>query len=138
MFRKKFKVLGEDVDDFMVMQKSAYYSYVLLSVKSVLPRIIHSIQKPNALEVLIQRSSSSFTIQKNLMFTQQFFVNIEFQDFNKKEGIVYVRNRFFNETNELCAFGTTKLLLLHQHHQKTPNMSSSIINRLIDESYSIS
>ncbi len=100
MFRINYKVTGEDVDDFMVMQNDAYYAYSISAIKNFLHKKgIPSKQLMELDQQLIDREQLDFF--KDLMFTQQFFINLDAIELDKDK--LNVRNRFFNANNELCA-----------------------------------
>ncbi len=109
MFRRTYKVKGEDVDDFMIMQDFAYYSYASSILKSYLYEKGYSKHKLNTLKIDFQEFSQKIIYQKHLMFTQSFFVNLEFIGTNNNGQKVNIRNRFFNTKNELCVTASTQL-----------------------------
>ncbi len=109
MFRRTYKVKGEDVDDFMIMQDFAYYSYASSILKSYLFEKGYSKHKLNTLKIDFQEFSQKIIYQKHLMFTQSFFVNLEFIGTNNNGQKINIRNRFFNTKNELCVTASTQL-----------------------------
>ncbi|OEK07850.1 hypothetical protein A8C32_15320 [Flavivirga aquatica] len=103
MFRQKYKVQGEDVDDFMVMENTAYFNYSTSIFNIFLSEKGYSKRKRDALKIILQESKECFIRRKDLMFTQEFFVNLELFDIDNAKQKLNIRSRFFNANNELCA-----------------------------------
>ena len=123
MFRKKFKVTGEDVDDFMVMENTAYHHYASSILNSFLFEKGYSKQKIELQNVELKASKESFSLQKHLMFTQEFFVNLELSGLDGSEQKLNIKNRFFNANNELCATMTAKLHWTHDTWSRVMTVS---------------
>ncbi|SHI41490.1 thioesterase family protein [Aquimarina spongiae] len=117
MIRKKYKVTGKDVDDFMIMHGGAYQAYIYAILDSFLFEKGYSKRKLDHLKVRLQKCKEEFTYQKHLMFTQDFFLNMEFLSTAEDLSKIYVRSRFFNSNNELCAVSNTELYWF-DYHQK--------------------
>ncbi len=109
MFRKKYKVKGNDVDDFMVMRTSAYQTYIYSILDSFLFEKGYTKKKLGHLKIGLQQCKEEFTYQKQLMFTQDFFLNIEFLNVEDNIPKTNIKSRFFNSNNELCAISNTEL-----------------------------
>lgn len=103
MYRKKYRVTGEDVDDFMVMQDFAYNSYTLSLLKNFLAEKGYSKEARDQFADKLKNSSKQLKCLKNLMFTQDFFINMDFFDVVDNNEKIKIQNRFFNAQNELCA-----------------------------------
>ena len=108
MFRKTYKVKGEDVNDFMVMQHFAYLSYASNVLHTFLFEKGYSRQKLNTLKIGLQESSEELIHYKHLMFGQAFFVDLELY-LKADDGKISIKNSFFNQRNELCTVVHTKL-----------------------------
>ncbi len=109
MFRRTYKVKGEDVNDFMVMQDFAYHSYTSSILAAFLFEKGYSKHKLNALKIGLQKCDEELIYIKHLMFMQHFFLNLEFPDVTDNKQKINVRSRFFNVKNELCAMAITQL-----------------------------
>ncbi|WP_298479801.1 hypothetical protein [uncultured Maribacter sp.] len=103
MFRRKYKVKGEDVNDYMVMQDFAYVVYAISLIKSYVIKNGYSKKVVEGIKMNIENSTNQLVCIKNLMFTQDFLMYLD--SFNIQEGNnkVLVETRFFNAKNELCA-----------------------------------
>ncbi len=100
MFRINYKVTGEDVNDFMVMQNEAYFSYSISAIKNFLhEKGIPSQQLLDFKNKLINQKQLEF--YKDLMFTQNFFIHVDTLEILDSK--TTIKNRFFNSKNELCA-----------------------------------
>lgn len=109
MFRRTYKVKGEDVNDFMVMQNFAYSFYTNRLFESFLFEMGYSKQKLAALKIDAKISNKKIIHQKHLMFPQSFFVSLDISyNANKKEKM-NITNRFFNTKNKLCTIITKEL-----------------------------
>lgn len=109
MFRRAYKVKGEDVNDFMVMQNFAYHSYVSCLLKTFLFEKGYSKHKLDRLRIGFDKSREELIHRKHLMFTQVFFVDLEFFSSTSNTQKISVKNRFFNAKNELCVTAITEL-----------------------------
>ncbi|WP_299217147.1 hypothetical protein [uncultured Aquimarina sp.] len=109
MFRRNFKVKGEDVDDFMVMQENAYQSYTSSILSAYLFEKGYAKQKRKTINFDLQEFLETKKIRKHLMFMQDFFINMELLSFDEKQQKLIVRNSFFNASNELCVTAKTSI-----------------------------
>ena len=103
MFQRNFKVNGEDVNDFMVMQNFAYLKYSSKILEVFLLEKGFSKLKLNAMEITWQKSNEKLIKKSNLMFMQNFTVNLHF-DYNQNndaETKIYIL--FYNSENTLIA-----------------------------------
>ena len=108
MFVRNYRVKGEDVNDFMVMQNFAYLSYSSKIIEAYLLENGFSQLKLNSLQIGWQKSNDQVRNKKNLMFAQNFSVRLNFGLNNGKDGIeTYVD--FYNEKSELMATVFTNL-----------------------------
>lgn len=103
MYRKQYRVSGQDVDDFMVMKKIAYRSYTFSILKTFLIENGHCLTKLKQLKNNLEACNEQLTSQKDLMFTQDFSVNLDCFEFSEDQQKTTIKNRFFNAQNELCA-----------------------------------
>jgi len=100
MICKNYTVTGEDVDDIMVMEKTAYISYTIRLLYRFLYDNGFSREKLNHLNLGIQQVNHGLVCYKNLMFTEHFLV--EMNQFNIEDKINF-KSFFFNSKNECCA-----------------------------------
>ncbi|MFY0629240.1 MAG: hypothetical protein JXR05_02595 [Flavobacteriaceae bacterium] len=109
MFIRAFKVKGEDVNDFMVMQNFAYLSYSSKLLEVYLLEKGYSQLKLNSLKIGWQKSNDRLINKKHLMFTETFSVHLNFSEISMKENKMSVLVDFYNAKNELCASLMTEL-----------------------------
>ncbi|MEW7292162.1 hypothetical protein [Aquimarina sp. 2304DJ70-9] len=118
MFRQNYKVKGEDVDDFMIMQDFAYHSYTLSIFNTFLFQKGYSKHKVDTLKMGLQKCKEELIYQQHLMFTQHFSVHLEFIDSINTKQKLSLRSRFFNSENELCVTVNTEFDYLHNNYQE--------------------
>ncbi|OMQ08192.1 hypothetical protein [[Flexibacter] sp. ATCC 35103] len=106
MICKNYVVSGEDVNDGMVMQDSAYISYTLRLLYHFLFHNGFSREKLNNLHLELQEGNHALVYFKNLMFTESFFVEMKHCLINDK---INIKSCFFNSKNECCAEVTKEL-----------------------------
>lgn len=99
MIRKNYVVKGEDVDDYMAMENEAYLSYSLRLLYHFLFEKGYSREKLNTLKLGLKEGNHALTSYKNLMFTEQFSVEMYYFYTNEK---LNIKSSFFNAKNELC------------------------------------
>ena len=100
MIYNDYVVTGEDVNDDMEMQNSAYQSYTLRLVYRFLFHNGFSKVKLNALHLGLQEKNNVLICYKKLMFTEHFFVEMEHFCIDDK---INMKSYFFNSKNECCA-----------------------------------
>lgn len=106
MICKNYVVAGEDVNDYMVMENTAYISYTLRLLYHFLFHNGFSKQKLNALNLGLQEGHHELVCYKNIMFTEHFFVEMKHCYVDDK---INVKSCFFNSKNECCAEVTKEL-----------------------------
>ncbi|MEM0578663.1 thioesterase family protein [Flavobacterium polysaccharolyticum] len=100
MFGKNYVVTGDDVNDFMVMENDAYFSYTLRLLYVFLFNNGFSKEKLNALHLGFKEGNHRLTCYKNLMFTQPFYIEMNHCYIDDK---IMIKSRFFNLKKECCA-----------------------------------
>jgi hypothetical protein len=100
MICKNYVVTGEDVDDFMVMESNAYISYTLRLLYHFLFANGFSKEKMKTLQLSLQGGDHVLVNYKNLMFTEQFSVEMKHCCIDDK---INIKSYFFNSKNECCA-----------------------------------
>ncbi|KFF02967.1 hypothetical protein [Flavobacterium reichenbachii] len=100
MICKNYTVTGEDVNDIMVMESNAYFSYTIKILYHFLFDKGFSKQKLNSLNLALQEGNSELVCYKNLMFTEDFFIEMKHFHMDKN---INIKSRFFNSKNECCA-----------------------------------
>lgn len=131
MFKKTYKVKGEDVNDYMIMQDYAYNSYIILSIQSLLFENGYTKQRLCSLKKGTYSYTKNTIDRKHLMFTQSFSINQEFLDIDNYQQKVKIRSRFFNTNNELCLivvsefywFDSTNKKMIIQTSSRNKNMN---------------
>lgn len=107
MICKNYIVAGEDVNDFMVMESTAYISYTLRLLYHFLFDKGFSKEKLNTLHIGLQEGNHVFVSYKNLMFTEPFFVEMKQCYIEDK---INIKSYFFNSKKECCAEVTKEVL----------------------------
>ena len=108
MFARNYKVRGEDVNDFMVMQNFAYLSYASRLIEAYLMENGFPQLKLNSMKIGWQKSNDQLKNKKHLMFTQNFSVRLNFHIGSRKDG-VNTSIDFYNQKGELVATLNTEL-----------------------------
>jgi hypothetical protein len=106
MFYKNYVVTGEDVNDDMEMQSTAYISYTFRLLYRFLFNNGFSKVKLNSLHLGLQEVNHELVRYRNLMFTEQFFIQMEHFQIDDK---IHIKSYFFNSKNECCAEVTTEI-----------------------------
>ena len=123
MFVRNYKVKGEDVNDFMVMQNYAYLSYSSRLIESYLMENGFPQMKLNSLKIGWQKSNDQLRNKKQLMFTQNFSVRLNF-DSNFDGSSIKTYVDFYNERGELTTTLSTDLNWINYENWEqivTPN-----------------
>ncbi len=100
MICKNYVVTGEDVNDYMVMEDTAYISYTVRLLYQFLFYNGFSKEKLNYMHLGLQEGSHELIIYKNLMFTEHFLVEMKHCYLADK---INIKSCFFNSKNECCA-----------------------------------
>lgn len=100
MICKNYSVTGEDVNDYMVMENTAYISYTIRLLYHFLFGHGFSKEKLNALQLGLKEESEQLVIYKDLMFTASFSAHIKRCQI---DDIIKIESHFFNSKNECCA-----------------------------------
>jgi acyl-CoA thioesterase FadM len=100
MICKNYIVSGEDVNDFMVMENTAYISYTLRLLYRFLFDKGFSKEKLKTLNLDLQEGNHELVVHKNLMFTEHFFIKMQQCYLDDK---IHIKSFFFNSKNECCA-----------------------------------
>jgi len=108
MFVRNYRVKGEDVNDFMVMQNFAYLSYSSRLIETYLMENGFPQMKLNSLKIGWQKSNDQLQNKKQLMFTQNFSVHLNFEA-NFKGNCIKTYVDFYNERGELATTLITDL-----------------------------
>jgi len=109
MFIRNFKVKGEDVNDFMIMQNFAYLSHSSKLIEVFLLEKGFSKLKLNSLKIGWQKTNDMLINKKHLMFAESFSIQLNVSETDKEEERTRVSIDFHNTKNELCATLTTDL-----------------------------
>ncbi|GAA0721017.1 hypothetical protein GCM10009430_21820 [Aquimarina litoralis] len=110
IIKKDYKVKGEDVDDFMVMETSAYQKYVSSIFKTFLFENGLKNKTSKKIDYTPVTSLNSLVLIKPLMFLQEFCINLELINTDKNLKKIEIKSRFFNSNNELCVMANTHFL----------------------------
>ena len=108
MFVRNYKVKGEDVNDFMVMQNFAYVSYSSKIIEAYLLENGFSQMKLNTLQIGWQKNNDHLRNKKQLMFAKKFSVRLNFERSSESQQTIACID-FYNEKEELAATLTTEL-----------------------------
>jgi len=102
MFQRNYRVKGEDVNDFMVMQNAAYLSYSSKILETFLYVKGFSKLKMNTLQVGLQKSNDQIVQHKRLLFTEDFSMDLEFKSIAFSNHKMMISIHFYNSKKELC------------------------------------
>lgn len=100
MICKNYNVSGEDVNDNMEMESTAYTSYTLRLLYHFLFNNGFSKEKLNALHLGFKEGNNELVCYKNLMFTEPFSIELKYCHINEK---INLKSSFFNSKQECCA-----------------------------------
>lgn len=106
MICKNYVVSGEDVNDSMVMESTAYISYTLRLLDHFLFANGFSKERLKALQLGLQEGHHQLVPFKDLMFTESFFVEMKQCYIADK---ILMESCFFNSRNECCAVVTKEV-----------------------------
>lgn len=133
MFQRKYTVNGCDVDDFMVMQNTAYLNYSTKLIDTFLFVNGFTKLKMNDKKVGLLKKNDQITQFKSLLFTQAFSVKLEFKSIlyaNQKMNIVIY---FYNQNNELCTTITRELFWFNYNLWQTMKPPKAISKYFLEE-----
>lgn len=100
MICKNYVVSGEDVNNFMVMEDTAYICYTVRLLYRFLYENGFSKEKFNALHLGFQEGNHELVCYKALMFTEPFSIEMKHCKIGDK---INVKSCFFNSKKECCA-----------------------------------
>ncbi|AOC97022.1 hypothetical protein BB050_03944 [Flavobacterium anhuiense] len=100
MICRNYIVTGEDVNDYMVMEDTAYISYTLRLLYHFLFNNGFSKVKLNYMHLDLQEGNHELVCHKDLMFTQSFLVEMKYCHIQDN---INFKSCFFNSRNECCA-----------------------------------
>ncbi len=109
MFQRNYKVKGEDVNDFMLMQNAAYLKYSSKLLDTFLYYNGYTTVKLNKLKVGLEKKNDVIKQYKPLFFTQHFTIILECKKSFRKDDEMIVGINFYNNQKELCASITREL-----------------------------
>lgn len=127
MFQRNYKVKGEDVNDFMVMQNAAYLKYTSVILETFLFSKGLSKLKMNSLKVGLQKKNDVIFQHKPLFFTQAFSLNLEFNEIVFTNQKMNVSLHFYNNKKELCTTITRELFWFDYTSWETISPPKTII-----------
>lgn len=99
----EYRVSGEDVNDHMVMESHAYYTYSLRHIFNFLYNLGFSKQKLNKMKVHIYERKSNIEIFRPLMFGNNFKIDIEIRRLDHSTGFFIIKYNYLNSDNKLSA-----------------------------------
>jgi len=108
MFYRNYKVRGEDVNDFMVMQNFAYLSYSSKLIEAYLLANGFSQLKLNSLQLGWQKNNDHLRNKKHLMFAKNFTARLNFGESTHEKAVTTFID-FYDDQQELVATLTTEL-----------------------------
>ncbi|MEE9407951.1 MAG: thioesterase family protein [Polaribacter sp.] len=133
MFQRIYKVNGEDVNDFMVMQNAAYLSYSSKLVETFLFVNGFTKLKMNTLKVGIQKNNDQIIQHQQLFFTQDFSVKLEFKNIGFCAQKMNIAIHFYNEKQELCATVVREIYWFDYSSWQTVSPPKSIAKYFLQE-----
>ena len=133
MFVRSFKVKGEDVNDFMVMQNFAYLSLASKLIEVYLYEQGFSKLKLNTLKIGWQKINDTLINKKHLMFAEPFTVQLNFTDLIIDKKSTKASVDFYNSKNEFCAKLITDLQWFDYNTWKVISPPEKIAQYLIKQ-----
>ena len=133
MFQRDYKVKGEDVNDFMVMQNAAYLTYSSKLLETFLFVKGFTKLKMNTLKVGLQKKNDKITQHKPLLFTQAFSVYLEFKSIAFSNQKMKVSIHFYNDKKELCTTITRELFWFDYTSWETITPPKTITKYFVEE-----
>lgn len=109
MFQRTYRVKGEDVNDFMVMQNAAFLNYSSKILETFLYVNGFTKIKLNNLQVGLQKKNDQIIQHKRLLFTEAFSVNLACESIVFSNYKMKVSIHFYNDKKELCTTITREL-----------------------------
>ena len=101
MYQRTYRVKGEDVNDFMIMQNSAFLKYASQLLETFLFENGFTKKKLNAEKIGFDFKYDHLSNYKSLIFTNQFKINLLFKSLEKNNHKMNVDFHFYNDNNEL-------------------------------------
>jgi len=133
MFQRNYKVKGEDVNDFMVMQNAAYLNYSSKLFETFLFNKGFTKLKMNTLKVGLQKTKDNIHQYKPLLFTQAFSVDLKFKSIAFSNQKMSVSIHFYNDKNELCTTITRELFWFDYSSWQVVSPPKTISDCFVDE-----
>lgn len=133
MFQRNYKVKGEDVNDFMVMQNAAYLNYSSKLLETFLFVKGFTKLKMNTLKVGLQKKNDQIVQYKPLLFTQPFSVDLEFKSIAFSNQKMKVSIHFYNDKKELCTTITRELFWFDYTSWETITPPKTITKYFVEE-----
>lgn len=128
MFQRNYKVEGNDVNDYMVMQNTAYLKYSAKIVETFLFVKGYPKLKMNTLKVGLEKKNDEILQYKQLFFTQAFSVELVFKNILFTNQKMTVAIHFYNQEKELCATITRELYWFDYTSRQIISPPKSIAN----------
>lgn len=135
ILQRKYTVKGDDVNDFMVMQNSAYLKSATRLITTFLFMNGFTSLKMNSLKVGLENKNDSLTVYKPLFFTQEFFVNLELNYFIETSNKMRVTINFINAQDELSASLTRELFWFDFENWQTITPPNSLLRYFSNKRY---
>lgn len=110
MFKRIYRVKGEDVNDFMVMQNASYLCYSSKLVDAFLFEKGFTKLKMNSLKVGFQKSNDQVKHYRDLMFTESFSVDLKCKVLDFCKSKMNIEVHFYNKQKQLCTIVSRELL----------------------------
>lgn len=128
MFTRQYKVKGDDVNDFMVMQNAAYLKYGSKLLETFLFVNGFTNLKRNTLKVGIENRNDNLLQFKPLFFTNSFLMTISFKNVAYLSNKMEVEINFFNSKDELTATLHREILWFDYENFKPLTPPKKILN----------
>lgn len=133
MFQRNYRVKGEDVNDFMVMQNAAYLNYSSKILETFLFVKGFTKIKMNALQVGLQKKNDQITQYKPMLFTEDFSVSLEFKSIAFTNHKMSVSVHFYNAKKELCTSISRELFWFDYTAWETVSPPKNIAKYFVEE-----
>ena len=133
MFQRNYTEKGNDVNDFMVMQNTAYLNYSSKLLETFLFVNHFTKLKMNTLKVGLEKKNDHITQYKPLLFTQAFSVDLEFKTIAFSNQKMNVSIHFYNDKKELCTTITRELFWFDYTNWETISPPKTIAKYFLTE-----
>lgn len=130
MCKIEYRVSGDDVNDFMVMETYAYYAYSLRHIYNFMNELGYSRLKLNKLKICLNEQRSHIEIFKPLMFGNEFIIELRVRRLNYNLGYFEITCSYFNSRYQRCAIVKSQCKIQRMDRNE---MDNGVSRKIIDQ-----